>query len=177
MRRALSVLALGCVGCLTTSTERTVAETSALEPERTLSFERGGEPFPEEPAWKRGQSLDPVDLGQLGRQEGATRLVELAERGGKTGALALFALAEAPDARAERARACELLADIRLEERPLVLRAVHRLLTEAPPLFEELAPGADATCAAQLRPVLSDSRAAPVERDLAESALASLAGP
>jgi hypothetical protein len=115
-----------------------------------------------------------MDLTQLGQQEGAARLIELAEGGGPTGAVALLALADAPDARVERARACELLADIRVEERQLVLRAVHHLLTDAAPLYEALAPGADVTCSAQLRGLLADPRTTAPERDLVESALEAL---
>lgn len=174
MRELLAVLLLGCVGCATTPAEPTVSKTSPAEHARTLSFETGGAELPNDVVWQRSSGLDPMDLRTLGQKEGAARLVELAERGGRTGGVALQALVFAPDARAERARACELLADIRVEERQRVLAAVERLLAEAPPLYEALAPGADATCAAQLDRLAADPNLLPAERDLTESARARL---
>jgi hypothetical protein len=162
------------VGCATTRREHAASKVEPATPPRQLSFDSGGPPLPSDARWQAGLAGDPLDLARLGRQEGATRLLELSRLGGVAGAVALQALSLAPDARAERGRACELLSDVRLEERPVVLGVVHRILTAAPPLYEALAPGADAACIAELRAVREDSRAGAAERDLVESSLLSI---
>jgi hypothetical protein len=91
--------------------------------------------------------------------------------------LALRALSLSPDARVERARVCELLADVRAEERPFVLVSVHQILADAPPLHEALSPGADAICSTQLETLLEDEQLGPGERDLVVSALETLEAP
>lgn len=169
-RLAPAFIAIG-VGCATTQRERTPRETEAPDPPRLLSFE-GAEPQPPPgPEWRAGMQGDPLDLARLGRQEGAARLMELSRSGGATGALALRALSLSPDARAERGRACQLLSQVRLQERHFVLSVVHELLTNAPPMYEELAPGADGVCQRELAAVRDDARASAAERDLAESGL------
>ena len=94
--------------------------------------------------------------------------------GGITGKVALSALVLAPDARSERARACELLADVRREERSFVLQAVHYLLSEGAELHEDMGPAADSTCRAQLQALASESDLPAAEKDLTASALARL---
>lgn len=164
-----------CVACATTRREHAATKLEPREPLRELTFQTGGTSLPVEGSWQRSQrSGDDLDLALVGRQEGATRLLELSRQGGETGALALRALPLAPDARAERGRACELLSEVRLEERPLVLGVVHRILSEAAPLHEALAPGADAACTAELQAVRDDDRATAAEKDLAESGLVSI---
>lgn len=175
-RPALLLLVVGCAtaACATSQKEPAASKTAEAEAERLLTFESGGRPLPDDPLWARASQFDPLDLRALGRREGATQLIGIVEAGGATGAIALAALAVAPDARAERARACELLADVKKPERPIVLAAVHRLLAEAPELHEALAPGGDETCSAQLTALMADTELRPNEHDLAESARARL---
>jgi hypothetical protein len=176
MRRAGPALFLICVGCATTRREHAASKVEPKAPVRHLTFVSGGMPLPADPSWQRGQAGDEMDFARLGRQEGATALLQKGQQGGPTGAVALRALALAPDARAERGHACQLLSDVRLEERPFVLDVVHHILSDSPPLYEALAPGADAECVGELRAIAEDGDALARERDLAESSLANISG-
>lgn len=171
---ALGVGAAWLCACATAQRDPAASKSAEALPERSLTFQQGAVLPSNDVLWQRAALGDPQDLDVLAQRQSGVQLMEIAERGGPWGAVALKALSHSSDAREARGRMCELLADVRIQERYFVLQEIHALFTNAVPLHEELAAEADETCSLQLEKLLKEPTLPPSEKDLAQSTLSAL---
>ncbi len=127
--------------------------------------------------WVMAARGDELDAAALAEREGAIRLLERLEQGGKAGEVALLALPLAPDIPAARGRICELASRIELGRREFFLRQLEAALSPRKNgdawIGEPAPPHAD-VCREALQQVIRDPGARAAELDLAQSALAHL---
>ncbi|MCB9577371.1 MAG: hypothetical protein H6717_10140 [Polyangiaceae bacterium] len=128
---------------------------------------------PDDPLWQRAGRADAIDLAALAEREGATGLEAQLGRGGSAGRTALLALPFAPDAELAAGRLCRLASEVDSPSRPLVLLALHGVLSRPPP-GERLDAAGLRRCQELLRDLAARPALPPSDRDHVAAARALL---
>lgn len=122
------------------------------------------EPYASRADWRLAAAGDPMNLSTLARRLGAAELSTRIADGGRAGAVALDALAHAPDAWMERARLCRVLPRLAEADRRRALWVLQDVLQREPD-GEVVDAVADTVCVAELQRL--DRRSlSPAEIDL-----------